>query len=84
MEYNEKEFAKRANKRVMGMWLAMSVLLSAAYAVEVMKGSKTTSFYAIMLLLCWGPFVAGLVLLKIKGWHTKLYKDVVATGFGIF
>ena len=84
MEYDEKEFAKRANKRVMGMWLAMSVLLSVAYAVEVMKGSKTTSFYAIMLLLCWGPFVGGLVLLKIKGWHTKLYKDVVATGFGIF
>ena len=31
MEYNEKYFAKSANKKAMGMWFAMSLVLSIAY-----------------------------------------------------
>lgn len=34
MEYNEKYFARSANKKAMGMWLTLSIVLSAAYAVE--------------------------------------------------
>lgn len=84
MEYNEKQFAKSANKKAMGMWLVMSLVLSGAYAIEVVKGLKTPMFYLIMELLCWGPFLFGLVVLKVKGWHTKLYQDIVGVGYGVF
>lgn len=84
MEYNEKQFAKSANKKAMGMWLVMSIVLSAAYAIEVVKGLKTPGFYVIMELLCWGPFLFGLIVLKVKGWHTKLYQDIVGVGYGVF
>lgn len=84
MEYNEKYFAKSANKKAMGMWLVMSLILSAAYAGEIAKGLKTVQFYIIMELLCWGPFIAGLIVLKVKGWHTKLYQDIVGFGYGFF
>lgn len=84
MEYNEKQFAKSANKKAMGMWLVMSLVLSAAYALEVVKGLKSPEFYLIMELLCWGPFVYGLIVLNVKGWHTKLYQDIVGIGYGVF
>lgn len=84
MEYNEKVFAKSANKKALGMWLTLSIVLSVAYVLEVMKGQKTIQFYIIMEALCWIPFIIGLVVLKIKGWHTKLYMDIVGIGYGIF
>lgn len=84
MEYNEKQFAKSANKKAMGMWLVMSLILSAAYALEVVKELKSPQFYLFMELLCWGPFVFGLIVLKVKGWHTKLYQDIVGIGYGVF
>lgn len=33
MNYDEKKFAASANKKTMGMWLAMLVVLSVAYAI---------------------------------------------------
>ncbi len=84
MEYDEKYFAQSANKKAMGMWLAMGAVLSGAYAVEIIKGLKSVEFYIIMELLCWGPFLLGLVVLKVKGWHTKLYQDIVGFGYGTF
>ena len=84
MEYNDKHFAERANKRAMIMWLILSVVLSAAYAIEILKGLKTVQYYIIMELICWIPFIMGLVVLKVKGWHTKLYQDIVGFGFGFF
>lgn len=84
MEYNEKAFAKSANKKAMGMWMALNIVLSAAYAIEIIKGLKTVQYYLIMELICWGPFIFGLVVLKTKGWHSKLYQDIVGIGFGSF
>lgn len=84
MEYNEKEFAKSANKKAMGMWLVMLVVLSAAYYLEITKGLKTVQYFIIMELFCWLPFVIGLIVLKVKGWHTKIYQDIVGFGYGLF
>ncbi len=84
MEYNEKEFAKSANKKAMGMWLVMAIVLSAAYVIEIFKELKTVTYFALMELCCWGPFIIGLIVLKVKGWSTKLYQDIVAIGYGLF
>lgn len=66
----------------MGMWLAMAIVLSIAYIFEIKKGLKTVEFYIIMELICWIPFIFGLIVLKIKGWHTKWYQDIVGLVFG--
>lgn len=84
MKYDEKFFAKKANKKAMGMWLALNILLSIAYAVEIMKGLKTVPYYLCMELICWIPFVSGLIVLKVKGWESKLYQHIVGIGFGLF
>jgi len=84
MEHNEKDFAKKANKRAMIMWFVMSVVLSAAYVIEIMKGLKEVSYFVIMEILCWGPFIFGIVVLKTKGWHTKWYREICAGGYWLF
>ena len=84
MEYNEKKFAASANKKAMGMWLAMLVVLSAAYALEIGKGLKTPQYFIIMELIAWIPFIIGLVVLKVQGWHSKLYHNIVGVGYGLF
>ena len=84
MEYNENHFMKSANKKAMGMWLAIGIVISVAYVFEILKELKSVSFYIILELLCWGPFLAGLVVLKVKGWHTKLYQVVLAVGYCLF
>ena len=84
MEYDEKYFAKSANKKAMGMWLIMSIVLSAAYAIEIVKGLKSIQYFVLMELICWVPFIFGLIILKVKGWHTKYYQDIVGFGYGFF
>ncbi|MBQ7920407.1 MAG: PilZ domain-containing protein [Lachnospiraceae bacterium] len=84
MEYNEKYFSKSANKKAMIMWLVVDLVLSAAYAIEIVKGLKTVQYFILMELICWVPFIIGLIVLKVKGWHTKYYQDIVGFGYGFF
>ena len=84
MGYYEKEFAKKANKKAMIMWMILMLALSISYIVEVIKGQKTVSFLIGMELVSWAPFILGLVAIKLKGWHTKLYQDIACIGYGLF
>ncbi len=84
MGYNEKEFAKKANKKTMIMWMVLMIVLSVGYIIEVVKGMKSVPFLIGMELVSWGPFIVGLIAIRIKGWHTKLYQDIACTGYGLF
>lgn len=84
MEYNEKKFAASANKKVMVMWLVMMLVLSIGYVLEVVRGMKSVSFLIGMELASWVPYIFGLIVLKIKGMHAKLYQDIACTGYGLF
>ncbi len=84
MGYNEKEFAKKANKKAMIMWMTLMIVLSVGYIIEVVKGMKSVSFLIGMELVSWGPFIVGLIAIRIKGWHTKLYQDIACIGYGLF
>ena len=84
MEYYEKYFAKSANKKTMIMWLVVGLVLSAAYAIEIVKGLKSVQYFVFMELICWVPFIVGLIVLKVKGWDTKYYQDIVGFGYGFF
>ena len=84
MEYNEKKFAASANKKAMIMWVVLMIVLSVGYVIEVIRGMKSVPFLIGMELVSWGPFIVGLIVLKVKGWHTKLFQDIVCTGYGLF
>lgn len=84
MEYNEEIFKKSANRKAMIIWLTLNIVLSAAYAIEIIKGLRTTGYYTTFLLICWLPFAVGVLLLVVKGMGTGVYKEAVALGYGIF
>lgn len=84
MEYNEEIFKRSANRKAMIIWLTLNIVLSAAYAIEIIKGLRTTGYYTTFLLICWLPFAVGVLLLVVKGMGTSVYKEAVALGYGIF
>ena len=84
MEYNEEYFAKSANKKAMVMWAIIAIVLTITYAIEVIKGQRTILYYVMFELFCWGPFIAGLLVMKVKGAATSLYKDFIGIGYGVF
>lgn len=84
MGYSEKEFAKKANRKAMIMWLVLMLVLSVGYVIEVIRGMKSVPFLIGMELASWGPFLVGLIVLKVQGAHSKLYQDIACWGYGLF
>lgn len=84
MEYNEEIFKKSANIKARAIWLTLNIVLSAAYAIEIIKGLRTMGYYITFLCICWIPFFIGLMLLRIKGMETPLYKEIIVIGYGFF
>ena len=66
------------------MWAIIAIVLTITYAIEVIKGQRSILYYVMFELFCWGPFVFGLLMLKIKGAATPMYKDIIGFGYGIF
>ncbi len=84
MEYSEKQFAASANRKAMAMWTVIGIVLSAAYAIEIVKGLRSIGYYMAFLAACWVPYFLGLVALKVRGMHTRLYKEIIGIGYSIF
>lgn len=84
MEYSEEYFAKSANRKALLMWALLNVVLSVAYAIEIFKGLRTVTYYLAFLGICWIPWIVGIVILKIKGEHTAVFRTVIAVGYTLF
>lgn len=84
MGYDEKFFKSSANKKAMYMWMFTAIILSVAYTVELIKGDRTPQYYIVFMILCWLPFLLGVVFLRVKGIDTTWYKETVVIGYGVF
>ncbi len=84
MEYSEKYFKGLANKLALGIWVLMLAILTGEYGIEVLKGAREVSFYIGLCLTGWIPVIISLVLLKMKGMHTRAFVEVLSIGYGCF
>ena len=84
MEYNENVFKRKANKKAMIVWAILSFVMTASYGTETQQGIRTPEYFMTFLLICWIPFIIGIVWLKWKGMETSYYKEIVAVGYGSF
>lgn len=84
MEYSEKKFRQLANKLALAIWISIVSILSVAYTIELIKGSKGLAFFIVFLILAWLPIILGILALKIKGMDTNWFKEIIAVGYGIF
>ena len=84
MDYNENEFKAKANIKARRIWLVFALLLSANYSTDVSQGGYPSTNYIIFLILCWVPFFAGDLLLRIRGKADDRYRYALVIGYGIF
>lgn len=84
MDYNENEFKAKANIKARRIWLVFALLLSANYGTDVSQGGYPSTNFIIFLILCWVPFFAGDLLLRIRGKADDRYRYALVVGYGIF
>lgn len=84
MDYNENEFKAKANIKARRIWLVFALLLSANYGTDVSQGGYPSTNFIIFLILCWVPFFAGDLLLRIRGKSDDRYRYALVVGYGIF
>ena len=84
MDYNENEFKAKANIKARRIWLVFALLLSANYGTDVSQGGYPSTNFIIFLMLCWVPFFAGDLLLRIRGKADDRYRYALVVGYGIF
>ena len=84
MQYDEAKFRKSANVKAMIIWLILCIVLSGAYAIEIVKKLRTIEYYITFLAFCWLPFLSGFVVLKLKGMESKIYREFIVIGYGLF
>lgn len=84
MDYNENEFKAKANIKARRIWLVFALLLSSNYGSDVSQGGYPSTNYIIFLILCWVPFFAGDLLLRIRGKADDRYRYALVIGYGIF
>lgn len=84
MNYDEKLFKEKANRKARKIWLIFAILLSANYDSDFSHGLYSAGYYLTFLALCWIPFIAGEILLRVRGWDTTRYKFDLVIGYGIF
>ena len=84
MDYNENEFKAKANIKARRIWLVFALLLSANYGTDVSQGGYPYTNFIIFLILCWVPFFAGDLLLRIRGKADDRYRYALVVGYGIF
>ena len=79
----QMKFDVSANKKANLIWWILSIIFVVSYLVEVIKGNRTIEYYIIFLLLDIGPLICGNIVLKVKGYGTPIFKEVIFVGFGI-
>ncbi len=84
MDYNENEFKAKANIKARRIWLVFALLLTANYGTDVSRGGYPSTNFIIFLILCWVPFFAGDLLLRVKGHADDRYRYTLVIGYGIF
>lgn len=84
MEYSESYFRKKANMKVMIVWLLICLILTAAYIIECISGKRTLTYTIIFLIVCWTPVILAFLFIKLKGLDTTYCKETVAVGYGLF
>lgn len=74
----------KANIKARRIWLVFALLLSANYGTDVSQGGYPSTNFIIFLILCWVPFFAGDLLLRIRGKADDRYRYALVVGYGIF
>lgn len=84
MEYNENYFKEKANSRAKMIWLILAIILTANYGSDTANKVYSGPYFITFLIMCWIPFIIGIIHLKIHGKASPAYKRIIVFGYGFF
>lgn len=84
MGYDEKYFKASANKKALLIWVLIGSVLTVAYLLEWIKGTRSTAYTIVFNIVCWGPIIGTLAVLKLKGWEITYCKHIISVGYFVF
>lgn len=82
--YDQKYFDAKANRRAGTTWRALLFIVTGYYGIKLMSGDVTTSWFVLCCIIGWTEYLAGKILLKVKGKAAKEYKWLVGIGYLAF
>ena len=83
-EYDEKYFKAKANKRAGITWLTLMIIVTVYYAVKMSGNVLSLNWFILFSAIGWGEYIAGGLLLKIKGMDSDRYKWLLGLGYLTF
>ena len=84
MEYKENVFRENVNRKTIIIWLILCTVLTVIDVTRVLQGIGTVGQFVLFAIFVWLPFLTGVLIIKLRGMDTDIYKHVAAIGFGIF
>ena len=82
--YDQKYFDTKANKRAGSTWRALLFIVTVYYGIKMMSGDVTSSWFMLLCVIGWAEYLAGVILLKIKGKAAKEYKWLMGISYLTF
>ena len=82
LEHN-KAGEGRANAAAVNTYGILVLILEICYLIEVIKGSRSISYYIVFSLLALVPYIACLIVFRANREDHRM-KYAMAIGFGIF
>ena len=84
MEYNKEFFKKSANKKAAISWMIINILLNLSCILEGVTAGHSAIFLIMFFSVCWLPYIVGLIVLKVQGLASDIYKTIVSVGYTMF
>ena len=75
--------SKRVNSRLLLCYLIIFIILVAAYVMEIVKGSRSPLYVAVLMMTGLIPLLVAYVCYRIKP-HADRIRYIAAIGYGIF
>ncbi len=82
--YDEKYFNAKANRRAGTTWLMLMIIVTIYYGVKMTQGEMGKAWFILLSVIGWAEYIAGGVLLKLKGMDSPGYKWALGIGYSTF
>ena len=83
-QYDEAFFRAKTNKRARIAWLVLLIVACAYYIIKVSTGSMNVGYATFVCITGWIEYIAGSVILILKGKDYVGYKWIVGMLYMLF
>ncbi len=83
-KYDEEYFRGKANIKAGITWIVLMLLVTIYYTAKISMEDFNKTWFPVLLIVGWGMYVIGGLILKIRGNAAKSYKYIYGFGYLLF